>query len=288
MDINKIEMLLRAIELGSLSKASQEFLYTPSAFTHILNGLEKELNTTLIKRSHTGITPLEDKREIISLMGEMVDLYKRILHLSMDNSLTHSINICTYASISKALLPALSKSLKSGYPDLKIDIIVSDNLKKASEKADVIIGEKVMLENYEWEELIVDPYVAVVPVGNEFYNEGFSFEKRYEDTIILTIDGIIRRTVKKENFANVITVKSDDDGSVLEMVKAGMGIAILPRLSVGAEDEKLKLIPIEPKLVRRLGILYENKYKNNPVIRHIASEIKNYNANNSAENGGWS
>ncbi len=279
MDISKIEMLLRAIELGSLSKASQEFLYTPSAFSHILNAVEKELNTTLIKRSHTGIVPLEDKKEIIDLMKKIVDTYKKIVHLSMDNSLTQSINICTYASISKALLPELSKSLKSEYPDLKIDIIVSDSLKKISEKADVLIGEKVTLENYVWEELFVDPYVAVVPATNELYNEGFSFEKKYDDTIILTIDGIVQRTVKKENFSNVITVKSDDDGSVLEMVRAGMGITILPRLSVGVIDEKIKLLPIEPKLIRKLGILYENKLKNNPVICHIANEIKKYNVN---------
>lgn len=276
MDINKIEMLLRAIELGSLSKASQEFLYTPSAFSHILSAVEKELNTTLIKRSHTGITPLEDKKEIINLMRKMLDIHKQIVHLSMDNRLTHSINICTYSSISKSVLPALSKSLQLEYPDLKIDIIVSDNLKRVSEKADVIIGEKISLENYVWEELIVDPYVAVVPATNEFYDEVFSSEKQYDDTVILTIDGKILNYIKKENFSNVITVRSDDDSSVLEMVRAGMGIAILPRLSVGAIDEKVKLLKIEPPLTRKLGILYENKLRNNQVIRYIAKEIKKY------------
>lgn len=276
MDINKIEMLLRAVELGSLSKASQEFLYTPSAFSHILTAVEKELNTTLIKRSHTGITPLEDKEEIINLMRKMLDIYKQIVHLSMDNRLTHSISICTYSSISKSVLPVLSKSLQSKYPGLKIDIIVSDNLRRVSEKADVIIGEKVSLENYMWEELIVDPYVVVVPADNEIYTEGFSCEKHYDDTVILTIDGKIRNYIKEENFSNVMTVRSDDDSSVLEMVRAGMGIAILPRLSVGTIDDKVRVIQIKPPLTRKLGILYENKLENNPIIRYIAKEIKNY------------
>ena len=43
MDISKIEILLRAIELGSLSKASNEFLYTPSAVSHILDSIENEV-----------------------------------------------------------------------------------------------------------------------------------------------------------------------------------------------------------------------------------------------------
>ena len=276
MDINRIEMLIRAIDLGSLSKASKEFLYTPSAFSHILSSVEKELNTTLIKRSYTGITPLEDKKEIIDLMRKMLDIHKQIIHLSADNRLTQSISICAYSSISKLVLPELSKSLQSLYPDLKIDIFVSDNLKKLSEKADVIIGEKISLENYIWEVLIDDPYVVVVPASSELYSKGFSNEEKYDDMIILPNDHIILNYVKKENFSKVMSVSSDDDGSILEMVRAGMGIAILPRLSVGAVDEKIKILPIEPSLTRKLGILYECKFKNNPVIRNIAEKIKNY------------
>ena len=55
-------------------------------------------------------------------MRKMLDIHKQIVNLSMDNRLTHSINICTYSSISKSVLPALSKSLQLEYPDLKIDI----------------------------------------------------------------------------------------------------------------------------------------------------------------------
>lgn len=273
MDINKVEMLLRALELGSLSKASQEFSYTPSAFSHILSTLEKELNTTLFKRSYTGITPLDDKKEIIELMYKLLDIYKQIVHLAMNNRFTKSISICSYSSVSKTILPALSKRLQKEYPDLKIDIIVSNNLKIFSEKVDVIIGEKILLENYIWEELIVDPYVAVVPATNQSYSGVFSCEKQYDDTLILSIDGKIQNYVTKENFAKVITVKSDDDSSVIEMVKAGMGMTILPSLSVDATDKDIKILPIHPPMTRKLGILYEKKYKNNPVIRAIANEI---------------
>ena len=43
MDINKIEILIKAIELGSLSKAANEFLYTPSAVSHIVDAIENEV-----------------------------------------------------------------------------------------------------------------------------------------------------------------------------------------------------------------------------------------------------
>ena len=43
VDIHKIEILIRAIELGSMSKAAKEFLYTPSAVSHIFDTIENEI-----------------------------------------------------------------------------------------------------------------------------------------------------------------------------------------------------------------------------------------------------
>ena len=105
--------------------SDQDDYWLPEKIEHTYNHLKKN-NADLV---FTDLTVVDEKQNIVSdsfndMMNltrkisrtlntqEMVDLYKRILHLSMDNSLTHSINICTYASISKALLPALSKSLK--------------------------------------------------------------------------------------------------------------------------------------------------------------------------------
>ena len=56
MDTVKIRAVLAAAKYGSLSKAAQEFSYTPSAFSHMLVTFEKELGVRIFERSSKGVT----------------------------------------------------------------------------------------------------------------------------------------------------------------------------------------------------------------------------------------
>ena len=55
MDTMKIRAVLAAAKYGSLSKAAQEFSYTPSAFSHLLASFEADLGLRLFQRSSKGV-----------------------------------------------------------------------------------------------------------------------------------------------------------------------------------------------------------------------------------------
>ena len=106
MDTKKLEVLLRAIELGSLSKAAEEYLYTPSAVSHILDTIEDEIGTKIVKRTYKGIEPEEDCKEIIEELKQLVNTEKHIINLAANKKKgKETINIATYSSISKYILP---------------------------------------------------------------------------------------------------------------------------------------------------------------------------------------
>ena len=73
METKKIEMLLRAIELKSLSKAAEEYLYTPSAMSHIADGIENELGIQILKRTHSGIEVNNGCAEVIEKLRAITD-----------------------------------------------------------------------------------------------------------------------------------------------------------------------------------------------------------------------
>ena len=60
MDSKKLEILMTAVNLGSFSKASEVVGYTQSGLTHLINGLEREIGMTLIRRDHSGISLTEN------------------------------------------------------------------------------------------------------------------------------------------------------------------------------------------------------------------------------------
>ena len=72
MDTAKVKMLFAAIECGSLSRAAQDFSYTPSAFSHMLASFEQSLGVRILERSAKGVT--------LTPEGEMLlPKFKRLL-----------------------------------------------------------------------------------------------------------------------------------------------------------------------------------------------------------------
>ena len=55
MNIKKYEAFVRAVELGSLSKAAEELGYTQSGISHMMQALENEVGFPLLVRSSSGI-----------------------------------------------------------------------------------------------------------------------------------------------------------------------------------------------------------------------------------------
>lgn len=58
MNIRKYEAFVRAIELGSLSKAAEQLGYTQSGISHMMQSLEDEVGFPLLVRSSSASCPI--------------------------------------------------------------------------------------------------------------------------------------------------------------------------------------------------------------------------------------
>lgn len=146
MDIDKIEVLVRAIELGSLSKAANEFSYTPSAVSHILDNIENEIGIRFIKRTYAGITIEDECKDIVDNLSEIVNIQKRAKQLALKIQQKKKVlTIATYASLSKHIMAKIIKGFNKKVPDIHINIMVINDVKKAFEddEVDIILGEKI-------------------------------------------------------------------------------------------------------------------------------------------------
>lgn len=272
MDTDKIEVLVRAIELGSLSKAADEFSYTPSAVSHILDVIEKEIGTRFIKRTYKGIEIEIGCEDIIDNLKQIVHIKKRTIQMaSYIHMRKSSITIATYASFSKHILPRIIKGFNKKFPEISISIMVVEKMKKTYEggKADIIIGEKFDDMHLCWKELMTDPYVAVFP--KSYKTPGIIIEKAklYDMPFILMNDTKIINYLDQSKFSEIIHVNSHDDSSIIHMVKEELGTTILPSLST-KNVENITCVELEPKLTRSLGLIYsEDDY-------FTKNELKNF------------
>lgn len=67
MNIRKYEAYVRAVELGSLSKAAEQLGYTQSGMSHMMQSLEEEVGFPLMVRTSTGILPNSEGELLLPL-----------------------------------------------------------------------------------------------------------------------------------------------------------------------------------------------------------------------------
>lgn len=277
MDIKNVEMLLRAIELGSLSKAAEEYLYTAPAFTHIANSVENEIGIKIIKRTHTGIETEHGCEEIIESLRELVNIQNRITELADAKRKGKNIlTIGTYSSLSKYVLPRIIKGFKEKFPKTDINIIVDDKMKDVYDKgsADIIFGEKIDDASLIWEELITDDYVAVFPLSHAPLSDIAERKQLCKTTFIMAKDGKISDYMNEAEMQDIIRINSHDDSSVIHMVKEGMGISILPSLSAQF-SQGVACKGLNPPLSRVLGLMYRKKdFKQKDYMRKFIEYIR--------------
>ena len=69
MDGKKLEILMTAVDLGSLSKAAEVVGYAQSGLTHLFDSLERDMGLTLIQRDRSGISLTAAGKELMPYIG---------------------------------------------------------------------------------------------------------------------------------------------------------------------------------------------------------------------------
>lgn len=278
MDTKKTEVLLRALELGSFSKAAEEYFYTPSAVSHIADALEAEIGMKIFKRTFSGVSVESGAEEIVLKLKEIDRIKKEIYNMASNAGSKKSITVCTYASLMKDILPTLIKGFRAGHPETDINITVGDKLygKYKDGETDIIFGEWDDVEGAEWEELFSDSYVAVYPENSKNFSNPVSKEELSKETFIITNESKVKKYMKDFFQEHTIKINSHDDSAVIRMVREGVGVAVLPKLSV-TDEKGILCAELKEPLERKMGIMYKKSdYMKIAGIKKFVEYTKKY------------
>lgn len=257
MDTFKIRAVLKAAEYKSLSRAAQDFCYTPSAFSHILAAFEAEIGVTLFHRTHSGVLLTQEGAALMPMLRKMIECEQALLNeaSSIAQTRAQELRIATYPSLSRNLLSKILREFRQQHPEIRLSVKVADSLVGWLEKdmADVIFADAHALQNEEWNLLMQDEYFAVVPRDMLPGQTSVTREELYVYPHLYTNDAPLRGYFEKHRFRELIDFQSEDDLSIINMVRSGMGIAVLPALVLKGNAKDVRVLRLTPPLVRSLG-----------------------------------
>ena len=265
MEVIKARALLCAIKNRSLKKAAEELDYTPSAMSHMADSIEDELKVKILIRTHKGIALTKEGEKLLPFFEALVSAEDSLIANaeSFNTNKRLQLNIATYSSISLNLLPPVLKEFKKQHPEIIVSISVENRLSNLIDegKADIIITDDQPKEGQSCIHILDDPFVAVTKKDAFEQKAIVSFNELYPFSFIKTQESALNSIIDLGSFKEVINFSSVDDLAVLSMIKEGLGISILPLLSVKKRSNGLKLIKTSPEIIRSINIIYP---KNSP------------------------
>lgn len=265
MDTHKIKVILSAIRQKSLSKAADEFSYTPSAMSHIADSLESELGVKILERSPLGISLTENGETLLPYLVAMVDSEKNLLHAAktVANTTEHHLRIGTFSSIAQNILPEIIGQFRKAYPHIKISVLVEDNLQDWLERdlADIVFTDELTYGDNIWIPIREDPFVAVLPSKLPSKKRTVNREELYPYTYISVNEKALDSYFDQTKFANILNFESVDNVSVLYMVREGVGFSVLPSLMINQKIKDVRVVKLDPPISRTIGFAVKKHAK---------------------------
>ena len=257
MDTMKIKAVLTAARCGSLSKAAAEFSYTPSALSHLLATFERELGVQLFERTAKGVTLSVQGAQLLpkfeAILATEQEIFDTVTALKSEKG--SEVRIAAYSSISRNFLSRFLKDFKKVHPEIHLSLHVADNLSGWLEKgkADVIFADNIVFSEKQLTPIATDRYWAVAPQGMLEDKECVTCDELYDLPHIFTDDQYLQTVFEKSRFRELIYFRSEDDQAVIQMVRAGMGIAVMPELVLQGNMHGVSLVELVPAVTRTLG-----------------------------------
>lgn len=260
MDTFKVKAILAAVRYGSLSKAAAAVSYTPSAFSHMLGSIEKELGIKLFERSSRGVTLSETGKTLYPRFQEFAacgeELRRQIAQLKGEE--ISQLRIATFSSISRNYLPGILKQLRKEYPHMELAVTVADKVDGMLEEnqADMVFATSEALRRSNWIPLEKDRYFVLAPAGMLEGKSAITVEALYEYPFLFTEDFNLESYFDMSRFQELIRFKSEDDLSIFNMINEGMGLTVVPHMVFKGAVSGLDIVPLEPEIFRTLAFAY--------------------------------
>ena len=284
MDTKKVQALLAAIDLGSLTAAASELGYTQSGLTHMMNSLETELGLTLLLRGKSGVRLSPAGQELLPELRSLADAADA-LDLAAEQLRQRScstLRLGAYSSIARHWVPQIMAEYRKVCPDTQVSLIMDGLVELYSavrdDQLDCIMTsyDESLAQGFGWIPLWEDELVAVLPESFPLEGDVLPVERFDESQFLMPSQGAdtyirpIFAASPRKIGPHIITTNLDDE-SIVSMVEHGLGVSLLSRLVVKGMNYQVKIVPISPKHFRSLGIIVSEKRMHAKNIRRLIS-----------------
>lgn len=286
MNIKKYEAFVRAVELGSLSKASEELGYTQSGISHMMQSLEDEVGFPLMIRTSTGIVPNSEGEMLLPIIRQLLSTNENLEQniAKIKGVDTGHIRIASFSSMAIYWLPSIISTFQKDYPNVEIQIIEggADRIEAMMDnhEADLCLYTGGEHRPFDWIPLCRDEMLALLPPGHPLTNgRSVAIEAFENEQFIMPLAGYdyeVHHVLDKLKHYPHIRFSACNDYAIISLVTAGLGVAILPELLLRNYANDAVALPLDPPQFRILGMGVPQLKAVSPVTKNFMRYVQDY------------
>jgi DNA-binding transcriptional LysR family regulator len=261
---------LEVAKCGSFTAAANALSYTPSAVSQQIAALEREAGTTLVERGARGVTLTEPGRLLANRASE---IFGRLVAAELELQALAGVRsgllrLGWFATAGATLMPHAIAAFQQAYPTVQLELFQGDPdeciprlRRRELELALVYEFELAAAVGTDLEQahLLDDPLAIGLPAKHplasrsqvrlgDLAGERWIQGVRHGDTV-----EVLPRACRLAGFEPDIAFRTDDRTAVEGLVAAGVGVALMPQLTVPTARPDIVVRPLEAKgLFRRV------------------------------------
>ena len=250
----------------SFGRAAKSLGYTQSAISQQIATLERIVGEKLVER------PGGPRRVSLTEAGQLLlrhaeAIVSRLSAAQADmEALAHgeagTLRVGVYQSVGEHLLPTLMQRFVDAWPRVEVtldeaanDVELLDHVERG--ELDLTFADLPLPEGpFEHVEVLRDPYVLLLPADAPEPDEPTLAAAAEHDLIGFRHCRGILQLERSSPEPLRFVFRSDHNGTVQGMVAAGFGAAVVPRLTVDEDDERIQLVELEGVAPRMICVAW--------------------------------
>ncbi|WP_336922931.1 LysR family transcriptional regulator [Aquipuribacter sp. SD81] len=285
IQVRHLHALVAVAEEGSFRGAGHLLGFSQSAVSQQVAGLERAVGMAVFDRpggprpptlTPAGRLLLRHATAVLDRLGQAAEELEQ-LRLGRSGRLV----IGTFQSVSVQLLPRLLGRLREDVPDLDVRLFEEEVVDLVDRVADdrldlaFVVGP---VTDPRVEHVLVrqDPLRVVVPLSwapdgaTSYPLSDLNGRPMIGQSVLDTYQRRIDATLQAEGVDPAYVFRTNDNGAVQAMVRAGIGGSVMPELAVDTDDDEVRILDPDPALpLRDVELVWRRGATQSPAARRF-------------------
>ncbi|MEV7993085.1 LysR family transcriptional regulator [Streptomyces sp. NPDC086077] len=292
LDLQRLRALHAVSVHGTVGAAAVALGYTPSAVSQQIAKLERETRTVLLEREGRGVRLTDEAHQLVATAAELLAIVERAeTDLEERRGLPAGrLTVAAFPSAARGLLPpvladlakrhpALDARLTEVDPHLSVDLVAKGAIDLAVAH-DWDIAPLPAPAGVEQAAIGDDLCDLLVPEDHPFATrKAVRREELGNERWVCQPPGRVchdwlLRTLRSVGHEPDIVHTAEENPTLVALVAAGLGVALIPRLGRGPLPRGVAEVPLDPLPVRHLYALWREGAARRPAIAETVRTLQ--------------